>query len=129
MTPELVRTKLQKLHLNKACGPNGLHVNVMRYVQDVDIPFSLIFTKSLQTGLVPQDWRGANITPLFKEVPNNYRPVSLTSQVVKLLEKIIYDQLMDFIVSSWISCEQHVFQKKCSCVTQLLMSLRLDVSL
>ena len=53
----------------------------------------------------------------------NNRPVSLTSQVMKLLKKIIYDQLMDFIVSAWISCEQHGFQKKCSCVTQLLECL------
>ena len=78
--------------------------------------------------MVPQDWRDANITPLFKKgsrlSPNNYRPVSLTSQVVKIFEKIIYDQLMDFIVSHQIiSCEQHGFQKQCSCLTQLLECL------
>ena len=81
ITPDTVREKLLKLHLNKACGPDGLHVNVMRNVPDFDIPFCLIFTKSLQTGVVPQDWRDANITPLFKKgsrlSPNNYRPVSL----------------------------------------------------
>ena len=55
ITPDLVREKLQKLHLNKAIGPDGLHVNVMKNVLDLDIPLSLLFTKSLQTGVVPQD--------------------------------------------------------------------------
>ena len=82
-------------------------------------------TLKLHLYKVNADWRDANITPLFRKgsrlSPNNYRPVSLTSQVVRILERIIYDQLMDFIVSNQIiSCEQHGFQKHCSCVTQLL---------
>ena len=56
--------------------------------------------------------------------PNNYRPVFLTSQVVKILERIIFDQLMDYIQDNkLISCHQHGFQKMCSCVTQLLECL------
>ena len=68
ITPETVREKIQKLHLNKACGPDGLHVNVMRNVPDLDIPFCLIFTKSLQTGVVPQDWRDATLHHCLRKV-------------------------------------------------------------
>ena len=87
-----------------------------------------MFEQSLQSGQIPQDWKDANITPLFKKgsrlCPNNYRPVSLTSQVVKLLERIIYDQLMEYaLANNLISCHQHGFQKQCSCVTQLLECL------
>ena len=109
--------------------PSMLWKNVL----DLDILLSLLLTKSLQTCVVPQDWRDANITPLFKKgsrlSPNNYRPVSLTSQVVKILEKIVYDQLMEFIVDDIISFEQQGFQKKMLlCDAASLMPLWLDCS-
>ena len=124
----LVREKLSKLHLNKACGPDAIHVNVLRNVPDFDVPLAMIFNQSLQSGHIPQDWKDANITPLFKKgsrvCSNNYRPVSLTSQVIKILERIIFDCLMEHaLANNLISCHQHGFQKKCSCVTQLLECL------
>jgi hypothetical protein len=95
---------------------------------EFDVPLTMLFNFSLQAGQIPQDWKDADITPLFKKgsrlCPNNYRPVSLTSQVVKILERIIYDQLTEFIQDNdLISCHQHGFQKRCSCVTQLLECL------
>jgi hypothetical protein len=128
VSPSIVREKLSKLHINKACGPDGFHVNILRNVLDFDIPLSILFDQTLRTGFIPQDWKDANITPLIKKgsrlSPNNYRPVSLTSQVIKLLEKILYDQLMDYVSKhDLISCHQHGFQKRCSCVTQLLECL------
>jgi len=49
----------------------------------------MIFNRSLDDGIVPQDWKMPNVTPLFKEGsrhdPGNYRPVSLTSHEGKLL--------------------------------------------
>ena len=45
----------------------------------------LLFRKGLDTGMVPEDWKCVNITPIFKKghrgKQENYRPVSLTSQV------------------------------------------------
>ena len=56
-----------------------------------------IFVSSLATGEVPEDWRIANVVPLFKKDsknnPGNYRPVSLTSVVGKLLERILRDRI------------------------------------
>ena len=83
---------------------------------------------SLQTGQVPQDWRDANVTPLHKkgsrQIRSNYRPVSLTSQVVKVLERIVYDKMLETLMSNnTLHCDQHGFQDKCSCVTQLLECL------
>ena len=128
VTTEAVRKKLLKLKNNKAAGPDNISVNVMRQCPDLDQPLHIIFNQSIQTGRTPQDWRDANITPLFKKgsrvVPNNYRPVSLTSQAVKILERIIYDELIALATKNkTISCDQHGFQDKCSCVTQLLECL------
>lgn len=56
---------------------------------------------------------------------SNYRPVSLTSQIVKLLERIVYDNILSTLIKNkCISCHQHGFQEKCSCVSQLLECLQ-----
>ena len=63
---------------------------------------------SLQEGIVPLEWKEANIIPLFKKGSRNksvnYSPVSLTSVICKLLEAIIRDHMMDFFifVSAWV---------------------------
>ena len=54
----------------------------------------------------------------------NYRPVSLTSQIVKLLERLFQDHLLKIISKNkTISCHQHGFQSRCSCISQLLECL------
>jgi hypothetical protein len=123
-----VRKKLLKLKKNKACGTDGIHVNVLKEVLNFDVPLADIFTYSLRSSSVPQDWRDANITPLHKKgsrmKSNNYRPVSLTSQVVKLMERLVLDALWTHILDNdLITCDQHGFQGSCSCVTQLIECL------
>ena len=58
-----------------------LHLRVLKEVAEEQL--SIIFLKSWETGEVPDDWRKANVVPVFKkgkqEEPGNYRPVSLTS--------------------------------------------------
>jgi hypothetical protein len=61
---------------------------------------TLIFQTSLEMGTVPDDWKTAHVTPIFKKgdksKPSNYRPVSLTSICCKTLEHIIFSHLMKF---------------------------------
>ena len=71
---------------------------------------------SLQEGIVPLEWKEANIIPLFKKGSRNkyvnYRPVSLTSVICKLLETIIRDHMMDFLAKhKLINTSQHGFPK------------------
>ena len=84
-----------------------------------------MFNMSLQEGIVPLEWKEANIIPLFKKGPRNksvnHRPVSLTSVICKLLETIIRDHMMDFLIKhKLINPSQQGFLKASSCLKNLL---------
>ena len=126
ITEELVRTKLGKLCLNKAPGVDGLVPRVLvETAGSISKPLCMIFRASLDTGIVPVDWKRANVIALFKkgrkDSPGNYRPVSLTSQVCKLLETIIKEYINDHLSKyNLIKDSQHGFMKQKSCLTNLL---------
>jgi hypothetical protein len=70
----------------------------------------------------------ANIMAIHKKGsksdPNNYRPVSLTSQLCKIMESIVRDHLLQFITTNnIISPTQHSFMPKRSCSTQLVEAI------
>ena len=80
---------------------------------------------SLQEGIVPLEWKEANIISLFKKGSRNksinYRPVSLTSVICKLLETIIRDHMMDFLITyQLINPSQYGFLKARFCLTNVL---------
>ena len=58
--------------------------------EEIAVPVTIIFRNSLDTGCVPGDWRIANVSPLLKKGSrhkvDNYRPVSLTSQICKVVQ-------------------------------------------
>ena len=91
-------------------------------------PLSRIFEASLTEGKLPQEWKNAKITPIFKKgsrsKPGNYRPVSLTSQVCKVLERIIKRAINAHLSSNHLlSKQQHGFIQKRSCLSNLLVTL------
>lgn len=126
ITPNMVEEALLKLKTDKSPGPDNLHPMVLsRCAADVSIPLSEIFNESITTGKVPDDWKLANITPIFKkgkkDDPANYRPVSLTSVVCKVLEGLIRFKLVDHLEKSDVlSGSQHGFMAGRSCMTNLL---------
>ena len=85
----------------------------------------IIFGKSLVEGDVPNEWREANVTPLFKKgsklTASNYSPVSLTSICCKIMEGIIRDRITSHLIRhKLISSSQHGFVHKKSYITNLL---------
>ena len=96
----------------------------LKLAQQINKPLAHVFNMSLQEGIVPLEWKEANIIPLFKKGSRNksvnYRPVSLTSVICKLLETIIRDHMIDFLVKhKLINPSQHGFLKARSCLTNL----------
>ena len=84
-----------------------------------------IFTKSIITGIYPIEWKTARVTPVFKKGVksdlNNYRPISVIPAVSKVFEKIVYDQLYQYLNDNKLlsSC-QSGFRSFHSTLTALL---------
>ena len=129
ITREEIKTGLEKINVNKSCGPDGMHPLILQRTADITcVPLELIFNKSLQEGACPKDWRSANVTPIHKKGdktnPSNYRPVSLTSQVCKLMETIVRKHLVEHLTENNIlRDEQHGFREGRSCLTNLLETM------
>ena len=75
--------------------------------------------------MIPQEWKRENVTAIFKKGakwdPANYRPVSLTSQIGKIMERMIKEDIVHFLESNkLIKDSQHGFRNKRSCLTNLL---------
>ena len=120
---------LSKLRIDKAGGKVELSPRLLLEFKDyIAYPLYLLFRKSLDDGVVPVDWKCANITPIFKKghrnIAQNYRPVSLTSQVCKLFETIIRNAVVQHLETNMLILEsQHRFRKGRSCLTNLLVFL------
>ena len=93
---------LDNLRPNKAAGPDGLSPMVLRELSSIIAPaLQRIFSKSLSSHQVPEDWKKALVTPIFKkgdkDSPANYRPISLTCICSKLLGHVITKSMMSHL--------------------------------
>ena len=129
ITPIAVKDKLKvckQLNNCKAQGPDGIPPRVLKEVsENLAIPQSILFNKSLEKGLIPADWKQAEVVAVFKKGtksdPGNYRPVSLTSVICKVLESFVRDAIVKHMNDHnlYANC-QHGLRNKRSCATQLL---------
>ena len=121
-----VEKEIDRLKPQKSPGPDEIYARVLKECKiEVSSKLSEIFNKSLESGEVPEAWKLANIIPIFKKgsrtATSNYRPVSLTSTVGKLLESIIARTIRNHLETfKLIKDSQHGFTKGRSCLTNLL---------
>ena len=86
---------------------------------------TIVFNRMLQTGRVPEIWKQANVSAVFRKCqrydPANYRPVSLTCLCCKMLEHSITSSIMKHVCHHQILSDcQHGFRARRSCETQLV---------
>ena len=86
---------------NKACGPSSVPSYVLYYMQnELANPLAKIANISLSTGIHPDKLKIAKITPIYKKgsklSTSNYRPISLLSNINKLIERLVYNRVFDF---------------------------------
>ena len=93
-----VQTVLESLDVTKVTGPDEIPARLLKETASAIAPsLCQLFSKSLSTGTLPQEWKIANVVPVFKkgeaEYTENYRPISLLSLVSKVLEKCVFNSL------------------------------------
>ena len=95
------------LNLNpyKSPGKDNLHPRISKELSvSLSVPLSILYTESFTQQKLPQDWKDAMIIPLYKKdqkcLTFNYRPISLTSIMCKIMESIIKDDLMSYVCNN-----------------------------
>ena len=121
VTPVMIANKINKMKDNKSPGVDVIPPKLLKeIVEQISTPLAKLFNLSLEEGIVPSEWKEANITPLrqgSRNKPENYRPVSLTSVICQLLETLIRDHMVEFLVkfniiyNNLINTSQHGFLK------------------
>ena len=92
---------------------------------NIATPIYLLWIKSLETGLIPRDCKKSLIVPLHKkgkkDLPENFLPISLTSHLIKIFERIIKWNITLYLEeNNLLGNFQHGFRRKRSCLTQLI---------
>ena len=115
------------LNPHMAAGPDKLKPIILQTLHEELSPIlQLIFQKSLDNGKLPDVGKEVNVSPIFKKRdkadPSNYRPISLTCVLCKVLEHIIASSLSKHFTELNLLYElQHGFRERRSCETQLMM--------
>jgi hypothetical protein len=125
-SPSLVRRAIKRLKVKTKGGPDGIPpIFFINCCDELSYPLSLFFTYSFENSILPNVWLKSFITPIFKKGnatdPTNYRPISLTATLCKIMEVIIKDQLVRYLVDKGlINKRQHAFIANHSTATNLL---------
>ena len=117
---------MHDLNPEKSSGPDGWHPILLKYTSDlINFPLSVLLQKSLNEGMVSPKWLEACITVIHKKgkknIFENYRPVSITSIICKVMESIIRDKIINQMERNNIFADkQHGFVPLRNCMTNLL---------
>ena len=126
ITEKQISDKLKNIKTNKSPGPDAIHPRVLHEIAPSIIkPLSVIFQTSIRVKQLPIEWKHANVSAIHKKgsrtTPKNYRPVSLTSVICKILESIIRDEIIKHMdANKLFSPNQFGFLAGRSTVLQLL---------
>jgi exonuclease III len=117
ITPADILEIVQGFEDKKSCDFGGISPFILKkIINSILDPLCFIFNKSIETGIVPDMFKMAKVTPVFKKGGdptnlNDYRPISLISIFSKILEKYIAKNLKAFLhVNNLIDPFQFGFQ-------------------
>ena len=89
VTPEVVATKIKNMKENKSPGVDGVSSKILKEtVEQISTPLAHVFNMSLQEGIVPLEWKEANIIPLLKKRFNQVRKLSTSQFNISKLQSI-----------------------------------------
>ena len=100
--PQEVEDILKSLKTGKAAGPDSIDNRLLKELaRPLSVPLTDLFNSSLAKGKVPNLWKQASVTPVFKKNDpsdvSNYRPISLLNTLAEVLEKIVHKYVFNFL--------------------------------
>ena len=123
---QIIIDSIQELSSTSAAGPDGVPSSLLlKCAAELAPILKVMFSQSLTHGFIPPSLKRAAITPVFKSgtktSPSNYRPISLTSTIIKVFERIIRKQVVAFMNrQGHLNNTQHGFRSGRSCLSALL---------
>lgn len=123
---QIIIDAITEISISSAPGPDGIQASLWKNCsKELSVPLTILFRLSLDTGFIPDFLKRAAIVPIFKSgnkaLPSNYRPISLTPILMKILERIIRKQVTAFLVrNGHLNQTQHGFREGRSCLSALL---------
>ena len=123
---KVILEKLCNINVSKSSGPDNLHPRILYETRNEIVhPLKIIYETSYNSGSLPSDWRTGSIVAVHKtrnkNDPANYRPISLTCVICKIMESIIRDSIIHyFFANRFFSDKQYGFIKGRSITLQLL---------
>lgn len=128
ITSEDIMNAIKSTKINSAPGPDTIPpIFLHKCAETMITPLKIILKKSLTNSDIPPSWKESVISPIYKRKgnkcdPSQYRPISLTSQLIKLLERIIRIYLIQYLeINCLLPDSQHGFRPNRSTVSQLLL--------
>ena len=111
---------------NKATGIDKISCKIIKKdARIISDSLTLIFNQAIALSSFPDEWKMAKVLPLYKNgqrnIPGNYRPISVLPAISKIMEQILYDQLYDYLTKfELLSDSQFGFRNFHSTATALL---------
>ena len=106
-TKEEIIEIISRFKPKKSARPNSIPTKILRLlIHDISKNLSIIFNTSFATGMLPEKLKVTKVIPVHKKDSklecSNYRPISLLSNIDKILEKLMHNRLMKFLTEQKI---------------------------
>ena len=121
-----IEAAIKEISINSAAGPDNFPALLLsRCAKELSAPLLFLYRNSLNSGIIPKQLKNARITPIYKggskAEAKNYRPIALTSHIIKVLERIIAKNMAQYLEqNNKMNQDQHGFRTGHSCLSQLL---------
>lgn len=121
-----VKDILKSLQVGKASGEDSISHQMLKNTADtISKPLAYLFNYCLQNCKYPSIWKLARVMPSFKKddkaIPSNYRPIALLSCLGKVMERVVYKYIYNYVINNKLIYEyQSGFLRGHSTVYQLL---------
>ena len=126
LTPYKIVEAISEIKLHSAPGPDGIPAILLkRCTTSLSVPIHLLWSESMSSGIFPSFDKTGFVSPFFKKgsrcEPSNYRPVTLTSHIVKVYERVVRKHMVHYLeTNNLLTDKQHGFRSNRSCLTQML---------